>query len=143
MKKSMLWRIVMILLPALTFGLELMPDSVSVVLEEGYYRCSFFGTLPDGSQPMGLAVAGMLTLITAVVAVVTNIVQKPQWYTALIWFSLGAATMSVFPILIKSDPVVLPTVIVALLLLAESLLAYLYKFNKSKEGNEKLGAPTL
>ena len=133
----------MILLPVLTFGLELMPDSVSVVLEEGYHNCSFFGTLPDGSQPMGLAVAAMLTVITAVVALVANIVQKPQWYTALIWLSLAAATMSVFPILMKSDPVVLPTVIVALLLLAESLLAYLYKFNKHKEGEKKLEAPTL
>ena len=143
MKKSVLWRTVMILLPVLTFGLELMPDSVSVVLEDGTHSCSFFGTLPDGSQPMGLAVAAMLTLITAAVAVAANFAKKPQWYTALFWVSMGAATMSVFPLLIRSEPTVLPTVFVALLLLAESLLAYLYKSGDRKEDNQKLSGPRL
>ena len=134
MKKTILWKIVLILLPVLTFGLELMPDSVSVMLEEGPYQCSFFGTLPDGSHPLGLGVAAMLTVITAVTAVVACFSKKQPWYTALIWVSLAAATMSVFPLL---------TVIVALLLLVESFLAYLYMAQNRKEGSKKLSAPTL
>ena len=143
MKKTILWKIVLILLPALTFGLELMPDSVSVMLEEGPYQCSFFGTLPDGSHPLGLGVAAMLTVITAVTAVVACFSKKQPWYTALIWVSLAAATMSVFPLLTRANPPVLPTVIVALLLLVESFLAYLYMAQNRKEGSKKLSAPTL
>lgn len=128
----------LILFPVFAFTMELMPTAVSVFLEEGTQTCSFFGTLPDGSLPLGLSVAGMLTVVAAAVAIVYAVTKKTPWLTALIWISLGAATCAVLPILARTEPVVLPNVGVALLLLLESLVAFWRKKEAAKESSKQI-----
>lgn len=132
MKNSQLLRVYFTVFPLLAFFYAVKEDSVSVILEDGVYTCSFFGTLPDGTMPVGLALAATLTLVVAVIGAVYGITQKKGWLRGLIWTSLAAATLSVLPLLLRSEPVVLPHVAVAVILLVECLLAYMHERKLSK-----------
>ena len=138
MNKPLLMKLFLILFPMFALGLACMPDSVSVILEDEIYTCSFFGLLPDGSLPAGLALSGLLTGVAVVVATVFAGVKKTPWLTALLWVSLIAATMAVAPILLQTEPRVLPNVAVAMVLLVESLLAYFHKKQLLKDGTKRV-----
>lgn len=126
MKKKLIWNIVLLLLPLLTVGLAAMPDSVTVLRELQIEYCSFFGTLSDGSRPMGLAFCGLMTFVLFGLLVVYVVIKKKFLLNIACWLSLGAATLSVLPLLIRSEPMVIPNVGVALLLCVEALLAFIY-----------------
>lgn len=136
MKNKAMWSIVLILLPLVALGLAAMPDSVTVLVSEGEMQTlSYFGTLQDGSRPTGLAFAGLLCIVTAAAAMIGAVSKKEFWLSGVVWISMGAAILSVLPLLLRSSPPVLPNVVVAILLCTESMTAYLCRNKMGKDAN--------
>ncbi len=121
--KKLMWNILLLLLPLLAVGLAAMPDSVTVLTEQQIQRCSFFGTLPDGSRPMGLAFCALLIFVLFGVLAVYAVTNKNFLLNAACWLSLGAATLSVLPRLRSQQQRVIPNVAVTVILCVEAGLA--------------------
>ena len=121
-----------------------MPDSVTVLRESELETCSFFGTLSDGSRPLGLAFCGLMIFALFGLLVVYVVTKKKALLNAASWLSLGAATLSVLPILLKTEPMVIPNVGVAILLCVEAILATFRYKQDDKKGEpvgKRLNAP--
>lgn len=133
MNKKLIWYIVLLLLPLLTVGLAAMPDSVTVLREPVIETCSFFDTLSDGSRPMGLAFSGLTIFILFAVLVVYVITKKKLWLNVAVWVSLIAATLAVLPLLLRTEPMVIPNVGVPLMLCVEALLCSIHGKQDEKQ----------
>ncbi len=132
--KKLMWNIPLLLLPLLAVGVAALPDSVTVLIKPQIQHCSFFGTLADGSRPMGLAFCGLLIFVLFGVLVVYAVTNKNFLLNAACWLSLGAATLSVLPLLLGGEPRVIPNVAVTVILCVEAGLTAI----RRKQGEKPL-----
>lgn len=127
----------MLLLPLLAAGIAAMPNSVTVATQTEILYCSFYGTLPDGSNPIGLPLCGMVIFALFGLVAIYVATKKKQLLNVASWVSLGAATLSVLPLLLRTEPMVIPNVGVAILLCVEAILTTLCY----KQGEKAAAAP--
>ena len=141
MKKNSVLKILLLILPVIAIGVESLPNSVTVLWRENQDTpiseyCSFFSVLSDGSLPLGMAIAGMLTGVTFGFAVAYFISRKKQWLSWLKWMALAAMAAASISVVAQTDPMVLPNVGVYLLLIAEWVIAF-YMGKTAEERLEK------
>lgn len=126
-QKIMKWALPALLMSAMTF--ELMSGSVRVFTKDlvnvpestGY---NFFTVEAESLAASCLPIAGVVTFVAFVLALVSACVHKCRFYKATFWCSLGAGALSAVPYLSSSEEMfVQPNVIVLLILVACWLLA--------------------
>ena len=135
-QKVMKWALPALLMSALTF--ELMPGSVN-------YYAKGVATLPETAwnffnlptQDMAascLILAGTVTLIAMVLALVALCFKKKDMYKLISWCSLAAGSLAAVPYIVATaEELLQPNVVVLLILVAAWLLALaLSKKNEQK-----------
>ena len=138
MKKRIL-SMILLILPVLTIGVESMPNSIQVWWREGLELpvceyISFFGTLSDGSRPMGMAITGMATGVIFGFMVAYSISKKPKWLSAAKWSAAVAMVMASLPVIVQSEPMILPSALVYFMLIVQWILSmFLEKEEKKQE----------
>lgn len=135
-QKIMKWALPALLLSAMTF--EIMPGSVShsADLAAGEEILWNFFSLPtQGMATSCLMLAGVLTLATAVLALVATFLTKKNLYRLVGYGSLGSAALASVPYLAAAEKALFPNVVVILILTCSWLLAML--LDKQKEDNKK------
>ncbi len=137
-QKVMKWVLPALLMSALTF--ELMPGSVN-------YYAKGVATLPETAwnffnlptQDMAascLILAGTVTLIAMVLALVALCFKKKDMYKLISWCSLAAGSLAAVPYIVATaEELLQPNVVVLLILVAAWLLAL--ALDKGKDAVEK------
>ncbi len=136
------------LLPALLMSamiLTFMPGSVQYYtkdpakMPEGSWN--FFTPPVEGTATSCLVLAGMVTMITMVLAVVALCFKKHKLYKPVAWCSLVAGSLAAVPYMMASEEeLVQPNVAVLLILLCTWLMAlYLDKKKDVQEQTEYKG----
>lgn len=142
-QKIMKWALLALLLSSLTF--ELMPGSVTYYADNTIMSpetaWNFFTVPTESAAASYLVVAGTVTALAAILALVAVCFRKPNLYRAVGWSSLIASALAAAPYLVKPEGKILqPNVIVLILLLVCWFLAM--SLDKSKDEKKKVQAPT-
>ena len=121
MKKQMLQKVFLILLPTLATGLATTKDSVTVADQltgvTGYY--SYFDLIPATNMQILPPLAAVLCLLTAALAVVYVVAKKEGCLQAIKVTTFGAMLAAVGPILLRGDILVIPHVGLPLIMAVE------------------------
>ncbi len=138
-EKIFMWVIPALLLSCLTF--ELMPGSVQyfsnnvVVVPETAWN--FFAPPSEGMASSCLILAGTVTVLAAVLALVAACFQKRNLYKSISWASLIASALAAVPYMVGTEEEMLrPNVVVLLLSLVSWLLAR--AMDKKKDGQKEV-----
>ena len=136
MKKSVLMKVFLILLPAMAVLLATTGDSVSVVdtLTGTTETYSYFDLIPDLSTQMCMPLAALLAVAATVLAALHVATAKPWCVRGLYWVAFLSATVAVIPILARGEILVIPNVGLPILMLIDCLLAGILK--KKPEGKK-------
>ena len=125
MKKKLLQNIFLIMLPFLAAGLGATQDSVTVAYQQTgvteFY--SYFDLIPVAQMQLLLPLAGVLCLVTGILAVVGITAKKPGCLKAIKVTTFAATTAAVAPILTRGEILVIPHVALPLIMTAEFLFA--------------------
>lgn len=112
MKKQMIVKILLILLPVLAVGLATTADSVTVLNPQTgtitYY--SYFDLLPVKNQQMVPVVAAVLALVSGILAAVYLGKKKIGAVKASGYVAFASAILACIPIVIRGDVLVIPNV---------------------------------
>ena len=135
-QKIMKWALPALLMSALTF--ELMPGSVNyfakgvATLPETAWN--FFQLPTEGMAASCLTLAGAVTFLAMVLALVALCFKKKNMYKLISWCSLGAGSLASIPYLTgTAEELLQPNVVILLILVAAWLLALaLSKKNEQK-----------
>jgi uncharacterized membrane protein len=142
-QKIMKWALPALLMSAMTF--EIMPGSVqyytknSAMAPEGTW--TFFAPPVEGMAGSCLTLAGVVTFVAMVLALVAACFKKANLYKTVGWCCLGGGALSAMPYIQPvADAVVQPNVAVMLILLVCWLLAmYMDKKKAETEGEKVTG----
>ena len=145
MKKKIVLKILLVLLPILAVALATTVNSVTVVDKiagtTAYY--SYFERIPDEMLQMVPPLAGTLCIFTGILAVGGAVSKKGWWLTGAKWLALASAIAAVAPILLQGrDVTVLPNVGVPMLMLAEWVAAF-YAAKQPAQTDDTDRAPRL
>ena len=137
-QKIMKWALPALLLSAMTF--EIMPGSVShsadlAAGEEILWN--FFSMPTQGMATSCLMLAGVLTLATAVLALVATFLTKKNLYRLVGYCSLGSAALASVPYIVAAEELLFPNVVILLILTCSWLLALFLDKHKENEKEEK------
>lgn len=133
-QKIMKWVLPALLMSAMTF--EIMPGSV------GYYAngqvadrpFNFFTIEAESTAAYCLPVAGMVTMVALVLALVAACMKKNGLYAVVGWCCLAAGSLGAMPYVIRSEnEFIQPNVIVILILVVCWLLALAMDKMKPRE----------
>lgn len=142
-QKIMKWALPALLMSAMTF--ELLPGSVKVFTKElvtspesaGW---NFFTVEAETVAASCLPVAGMVTMVTMILALVCACFKKASFYKTVAWCSLAAGALTAVPYIAASETeFIQPNVIVMLILIGCWLLAVSLDKNKDKAEEEYQG----
>lgn len=128
MKKQIILKSFLIVLPTLSVGLALAGDSVTVfdtatgVLE--YY--SYLDILPVTNLQMVTPLAALLALVSGILAGVYLARGKKGWLKGVMGVSFVSSMCAVIPILLREAVLVIPNVGLPIFMLLQCLLAYYY-----------------
>jgi hypothetical protein len=125
MKKQMLVKILLILLPVLAVGLATTMNSVTVFDPNtgatAYY--SYFDLLPVKNQQIVPALAAVLALGSGILAAVYLGKKKAGCLKASGYIAFASAIVACIPILIRGEEVVVPNVGLPVFMLVQFLVA--------------------
>ena len=144
MKKKVLLRSLLILLPVLAVGLATTGDSVIVFDSQtgmtSYY--SYFALIPVTNLQILPPLAGILSAASGICAAV-YLAKKTEWsLKGMVGTSFAAATAAVIPVMIQGAVKVVPNVGLPILMIIMCLIAYHFQKNPEKT-EEKKKAPKL
>ena len=125
MKKSVMTKLVLLLLPIMAVVLATTGNSVKVydIAAETVQSYSYFSLLPVENMQMLTPLAAMLTVASLVLAVIYMIAEK-RWCVQGIRYTAGLATCAAAcPNLIRGDVLVMPNVLLPILMAVELLIA--------------------
>lgn len=127
MKKKVLMKVFLALLPAMAVLLATTGDSVKVYdLSAGTVQtCSYFSILPVAELKMVTPLAAMLAVVALVLALVYVIAGK-QWCIQGVFYTACASTcVAAIPNVIRGDVMVLPNVMFPVLMAVLCVLSNL------------------
>lgn len=144
MKKAMLLKIFLILLPAMAVLLATTGDSVIVFdtaakTTESY---SYFSLIPQGTLKVCTPLAALLAVAATVLAVAFVVTGKRLCLGGVIGTGFASAVAATAPILMQGDVVVVPNAFFPILVLADCVLAY-YMMKKTAEKTQEKPAIRL
>ena len=125
MKKSVMRKLVLLLLPIMAVVLATTGNSVKVydIAAETVQNYSYFTLLPVEKLQMLTPLAAILTVATLVLAVIYLIAER-RWCLQGIRYTAGLATCAAAcPNLIRGDVLVMPNVLLPILMAVELLIA--------------------
>lgn len=144
MKKQALLKSFVILLPILAVGLASTRDSVLVFDTQAgttaYY--SYFDLLPVAEYQLITPLAGLLCIVSGILAAVYLIGQKKGCLMASAVASFAASALGILPVIHSGDVRVFPNVGVPIMMFADYVLAYYVAKNEAKLA-QKNKAPRL
>ncbi len=126
MKKQTIWGVVFAMLSTLSLAVASNPTAVSVfaVSESTTKVYSFFQPVPDAPAAMCLLYAGIASGITLMLSVAYLFRGKKSWLKWIVGGSFVSMTLAVLPLVIKSEPIVLPNMLHPLTMGVVSMLSY-------------------
>lgn len=139
-QKIMKWALPALLMSAMTF--ELMPGSVKCYTNDAASATeaaayNFFTVVSDSVGASCLPIAGVLTFVTMVLALIAACLKKRGLYKLICWCSLGTGALAAVPYVVATEETMLqPNVIIILILTGCWLLAM--ALEKSKDQQEKI-----
>ena len=143
MKKQMIVKILLILLPVLAVGLATTADSVTVLNPQtgtiAYY--SYFDLLPVKNQQMVPVLAAVLALVSGILAAVYLGKKKIGAVKASGYVAFASAIVACIPILIHGEEIVVPNVGLPIFMLVQLLVARYAEKMPGETGGKK--APRL
>lgn len=141
MKKKVLMKIFLVLLPAMAVLLATTGDSVKVydILAGTIQSYSYFDLLPVPNMQIITVLAALLAVAALVLALIYVIAAK-QWCVKGVFYTACASTcVAVLPNLLRQDIMVVPNVLLPILMVVLCFLAH--AAGKRKE--EKPTGPRL
>ena len=125
MKKSVLMKVFLILLPAMAVLLATTGDSVTVFdPQNGTVQAySYFSPIPVGKLTMCTPLAAILAVASTILGVVFVAWRKTWSIIAICWIAPVSATAAVSPILLRGEIVVVPNALFPILMMVQWWLA--------------------
>lgn len=142
MKKKVLMKVFLVLLPAMAVLLATTGDSVKVFdIPAGTVQTySYFSLLPVSNMQMVTPLAAMLALAALVLALGYVITGKPWCIRGVFYTACASTCIAVFPNLLRQDVMVMPNVLLPILMAVLAVLANLAgKKPGQKPAGERLG----
>ena len=126
MKKSVLKKFFLIMLPAMAVLLAASVDSVTVLdsargVVETY---SYFDLIPVENLQICGPLAAILAAVCTALAVVFVVTGKNWSAAGLLWTSLISATIATVPVVFRGEILVVPHVGLPILMMIDCVLAY-------------------
>ncbi len=142
MKKTVLLKIFLILLPGLAVLLATTEDSVtvfdSVAQTTEYY--SYFDLVPVTVVQLCTPLAALLAVAATILAVLFVVLGKMWCIKGMFWTAFLSAVVSSLPLLMRTEVIVVPTVFFTILMGVACLFAYSVQKKPGKLVKEKTGA---
>lgn len=136
MKKKVLFKSLLIVLPILAVGLATTTNSVTVFNtltgETQYY--SYFDVLPVTNLQMITPLTALLAALSGILAAVYMATKRHVLLKVVSYASLASAAVAAIPMLVREEFLVLPNVGLPIFMMVEYFVAYFL----SKEDPEKL-----
>ena len=141
MKKKVLMKVFLVLLPAMAVLLATTGDSVKVydIPAGTVQNYSYFDILPVQNMQMITPLAAMLAVVALVLALCYIIAGKSWCIRGVLYTACASTCVAVFPNLLRQDVMVMPNVLLPILM---AILAVLANFAGKKPG-EKTTGPRL
>ena len=127
MKNKKILNITLAVLPLIAVVLAGMPNSVTVYQITGAdiaLSCSFFTLIEDVNTGICLPYAGIFGGLCFGLAVIYLVSKKRSMLKWIFGTAFVSVTLSVVPVLLKGDVILLPNMLIPVLLGVEALLAY-------------------
>ena len=143
MKKQLIQKIFLILLPILAVGLATTADSVAIYDTQAgtAVYCSYFDALDTEGLQMLTPLAAILSLASGFLGAAYMATKKTWCLKGIVGTAFCAATLAVVPVLFRGDILIVPNVGVPIFMMAHCLLAY-YMLKKP-QAEEPKKAPRL
>ena len=133
MKKSVLFKVFLILLPAMAVLLATTGDSVTVFDPQNgttqFY--SYFSLIPQSQFSMSTPLAAILAVVATLLASIFVALGKNWCISQLRWIAPVSAIVAVAPILLRGEILVIPNVLFPILMMVQWLLVSI--INKKPE----------
>ena len=139
MNKQRFLRLALILLPLIAVGVACMPTSVmifSAETKETAY-CSYLQLLPEGSFQIGGVLAVLLASVSGGLAITYSVGKKEKLLMPIRVLAVLSMLAAVTPILLQSEPKVVPNVAVPILMGIQWILAG--RMKRPQEETKKIG----
>ncbi len=126
MKKRTVWSVVLMVLCALSLMVASNPTAVTVFRtgDSVARRYSFFQPIAEAPIAICLLYAAISNGVALMISVVFLIRKKNRWLKWILGLSFASMTLAVMPLIIRSEPVVLPNMVHPLAMCATSVMAY-------------------
>ncbi len=126
MDKKKIMNVALALLPLAAVVLAGMPNGVTVFSKEvtAPVTCSMFTLIEDVQWAVCLPFAGVLGAVTFGLGVIHLVKQKALWLKLIFGSTFAATTLSVLPLMVQKDTILVPNMLIPILLGVEALLAY-------------------
>ena len=144
MKKQYILKAILILLPVLAVGLAMKGDSVMLIdsvtgVTQTY---SYFDLVPGAAFPVAAPLAGLTAIVSGGCAMIYLFARRRSVLEVIRWTAFAGACVAVVPIVARGEVVMVPSVAVPILLLAEfvlgGILAKGFKEDKNAERPTRL-----
>ncbi len=142
MKKRTVWSVVMMMLCAVSLMVASNPVSVTVFRtgDTVAKHYSFFQQIAEAPVGVCLLIAAISNGVALMMSVVFLILKKNVWLKWVGGFSFVSMTLAVMPLIVRSEPVVLPNMAQPLAMCITSVIAYvLLRTTKDKEDHAPRG----
>ena len=143
MKKQVLWKIILLVLPLLMVLIASGPASVMIFDGETLTYASWMQTVPESTVGWCAPVAVLMNYAVFALAVFCALREKDGCLKAISILALAAACIAVMPIMVQSDPKVVPNVFGAIVLGAEGIVAHVARKSVAVNAKTKSAAPRI
>ena len=127
MKKNVLLNCFLALVPIAAFFVATTGDSVVAynIAAQEVYKLSYFALVPGASVSFLTPLAGMLTVVATVLALVLVLGKKTGCIPWLKWICMIAACVAVGPLLLQDEVRIVPNFVLPFLMMMEFVLCIL------------------
>ena len=126
MDKKKIMNLALVLLPLAAVVLAGLPNGVTVYSKEVTtpMTCSMFTLIEDVQWAVCLPFAGIFGAVTFGLGVIHMVKQKPLWLKLILGTAFASTMLSVLPLMVQKDTILIPNMLIPILLGVEALLAY-------------------
>ena len=137
MKKQMIWKIILLVLPLVVVMIASNPTSIMVYDGETLTYTSWLETVPNSNVGWCAPAAVLMNYGLFALAVFYALREKEGCLKAMSLLALAAACLAVMPIMVQSDLKIVPNVFGAIVLGAEGIVARVVRNTSAGKEKEK------
>ena len=140
MKKHMIWKVILLVLPLVVVLIASNPASVMIFDGETLTYTSWMLATSESAVGLCAPVAALINYALFALAVFYALREKDGCLKAMSILALAAACIAVLPIMVQSEPKIVPNVFGAIALGTEGIVARIVLKNAAgKDKNESAG----